>query len=269
MIESHALGGDQMKVLTMSFRSILLLLCLNFLNPLAAWCSDAIPKVLWSRHDPSKAAWVSLDRALLANGQIDWNLFGELQSATLRRGIEAHKGSGCVSIGPLQKVPMDSKVAQDLPSLARNSQAVLKGTVIASGLGFADGDPATLLKVRVDETLKSNPEFANEGYIYIAYPIAELTAGGVHICKSDDRLTSVPGIGDRLLVLPLSGPLDGDGELIYPYSQEIVVQKQGGGVTIPQRWTRNQPALKASSLPQVEAIIRANQGPDKPREKGL
>ena len=249
-------------------RILVLLLGLSSMAPPSARAED-IPSILWSRHDTSKAAWVSLERATLANGQIDWSLFGDLQSAILKRRVESHNGGGCVSIGSLQKEPIDSHVAHDLKELAASSRGIYRGTVVASEMGFADGDPATLLAVRVDETIKPASEISTDGVLYVAYPVAEFSIDGVRICKSDERLAAVPKIGDDILVLPLSGPLNEEGSLIYPFQQEVMVQRHDGALHIPGKWRKD--LTKASNLREVESVVKALGKPSQKdsRKEGL
>jgi hypothetical protein len=238
--------------------------------PLAAG-TDNIPSILWSRHDPTKAAWVSLERATLPNGQIDWNLFGDLQSAVLKRRVEGHKGAGCVPIGSLQKERMDSRVAHDLKGLTQSSRGIYRGTVVASAIGFADGDPATLLAVQVDKTIKPSSEISTEDLLYVAYPVAELSVNGVRICKSDERLTAVPKAGDSILIFPLSSPLNEDRNLIYPFSQEVMVQRRDGALAIPGKWAKDSALGKVSNLREVETVVKAFDKPaaKEPRKEGL
>lgn len=249
-------------------RVLVLLLGLSYMAPPNAR-AEGIPSILWSRHDTSKAAWVSLERATLANGEIDWNLFGDLQSAILKRRVESHKGSGCVSIGSLQKESMDARVAHNLRELAASSRGIYRGTVVASEMGFADGDPATLLAVRVDKTIKPASEISSDGVLYVAYPVAEFSVGGVRLCKSDERLTAVPKIGDSILVFPLSGPLNEERNLIYPFQQEVMVQRHNGALEIPGKWRKD--LAKASNLREVESEVKALGKPSKedPRKEGL
>lgn len=235
-------------------RTLVLLLGLSFMAPPDS-IAEGIPPILWSRHDTSKAAWVSLERATRANGEIDWNLFGDLQSAILKRRVESHKGEGCVSIGSMQKEPMDARIAHDLKELATSSRGIYRGTVVASGVGFVDGDPATLLEVQVDETVKPSPEISTDGMLYVAYPVAEFSVGVVRICKSDERLAAVPKVGDSILVLPLSGPLNEEHNLIYPFQQEVMVQRRDGALHIPGKWGKG--LAKASNLREVESVVRA------------
>jgi hypothetical protein len=232
--------------------------------------AESIPSILWSRHDHTKAAWVSLERAMLPNGQIDWSLFGDLQSAVLKRRVENHKGTDCVPIGSLQKEQMDSRIAHDLKGLAQSSRGIFRGTVVASGIGFADGDPATLLAIQVEKTIKPSIEISTDELLYVAYPVAELSVNGVRVCKSDERLTTVPKIGDSILIFPLSGPLNEDRNLIYPFNQEVMVQKRDGALVIPAKWAKDSALEKVSSLREVEAVVKAFDKPARePRKEGL
>lgn len=242
--------------------SVLILLAgAGLLASEGAYAKD-VPSILWSRHDPSKAAWVSLERATLPNGQIDWNLFGEMESFFLRRGLENHKGTGCVSIGHLRKEIIGSRGANDLRSLVKNSFAIFQGTVVARGIGIADGNPATLLEVRVDETIKGSSEFSKEKTLYIAYPVAEFSVNGIRICKSDEFLAAVPPqVGDSVLVFPLSSPLNEDLNLIYPYSQEVIIQKREGALWLPAKWAKDPQLEDASNLREVITTVKSYEKP--------
>ncbi|HEX4964941.1 MAG TPA: hypothetical protein VF173_29290 [Thermoanaerobaculia bacterium] len=232
--------------------SLLLLLSLG--TPVTQ--ADDFPTVLWSLHDTGKAAWVTPDRATFDHGQIDWTLFGDLQSAVLRRAIERHTGPGCISIGSLRKQRIGSGVAHNLDELARNSFGVFAGTIVNRGAGFADGDPATLLQVRVDKVIKKSSEFSirkTGDVLYVAYPVAEVQVKDQKICKSDDTLLAeTPRIGDKVIVFPMTGPLNEDRNMMYLYDQELLVEKPGDGLGVPKRW-RSDAAMpfltKDESLP--------------------
>jgi hypothetical protein len=225
---------------------------------LAGAYADEIPSVLWYPYqNQSKAAWVSLERAVLPNGGIDWELFGDLQAAPLKIGMEARKGSDCVSVGSLTKHPLNFTTANDLRSLVRNSLGIYRGTIVASGPGFADGDPATLLAVRVEKTIKPSSEIATDGLLYVAYPVAEFSVNGQRICKSDERLPEVPKVGDGILVFPLNDPLNEEKNLIYPYFQEVMVQRRDGKVALPDKWSKDVALENASSLDEIEARVRS------------
>jgi hypothetical protein len=237
------------------------LLLLLMVSGTTAIQAGEIPSILWSQHDTNKAAWVTADRATVG-GQIDWSLFGDLEAAVLRGAITRGKGKECAAIGTLRKEIVGAGIANNLEDLARNSVAVFEGTVIDRSVGFADGTPATLLQVRVDKVLKASPQLAIAGagdLLYVAYPVAELDLKGLKLCKSDELLPKeIPQAGDKLLVLPLTGPLNEDRNMIYLNSQEIFVQKSGGDFGIPQRWRKDPRINKASSLNEVESMVKAD-----------
>jgi len=232
-----------------------------------------IPSILWSQHDTAKAAWVAADRATVG-GQIDWSLFGDLEAAVLRGAIARAKGKECASIGTLRKEIVGAGVANSLEDLAGNSVAVFEGTVVDRSVGFADGTPATLLQVRVDKVFKANPQFAIAGtgdLLYVAYPVAELDLKGLKFCKSDELLLKeIPRAGDKVLTFPLTGPLNEDRNMIYLNSQEIFVQKAGGDFSVPQRWRKDPRINKASTLNEVESLLKADLLPTAgaPRKEG-
>jgi hypothetical protein len=250
-----------LSILPRSFFPLLLLLIASGTTAIRA---GEIPSILWSQHDTAKAAWVTADRATVG-GQMDWSLFGDLEAAVLRGAIARDKGKECTSIGTLRKEIVGSGVANNLEDLARNSVAVFEGTVVDRSVGFADGTPATLLQVRVEKMIKASPQFAVAGagaILYVAYPVAELDLKGLKLCKSDDLLLKeIPKAGDRILALPLAGPLNEDRNMVYLNSQEIFVQYAGGDFGVPQRWRKDPRINKASSLNEVESLLKADLPP--------
>jgi hypothetical protein len=240
---------------------IFVLFLLLLVSGTTAIQAGEIPSILWSQHDTNKAAWVTADRATI-NGQIDWSLFGDLEAAILRGAITRGKGRECAAIGTLRKEIVGAGVANNLEDLARNSVAIFEGTVINRSVGFADGTPATLLQVRVDQVVKASPQLAIVGagdLLYVAYPVAEIDLKGLKLCKSDELLLKeIPKEGDKILALPLVGPLNEDRNMIYLNSQEIFVQKSGGDFAVPQRWRKDPRINKASSLNEVESMVKAD-----------
>jgi hypothetical protein len=249
------------RVIPKSFATFAFLLAISGASPAQA---GEIPSILWSQHDTAKAAWVAPDRAM-AGGQIDWSLFGDLQAAVLRGAIERKKDAECVSLGTLRKEIVGAGVANNLEDLARNSVAAFAGTLIDRAVGFADGDPATLLQIRVDKILKSSPQFSIKDVgdlLYIAYPVAEFQVKGLRFCKSDESLLrEIPAVGAKILVFPMSGPLNEGRNMVYLRSQEMFVQKAGGGLDVPPRWRKDPKINKASTLGEVESVLKADLPP--------
>jgi hypothetical protein len=226
-----------------------------------AQASD-FPTVLWSLHDAGKAAWVTPERATLYQGQIDWTLFGDLQSAVLRRAIERHQGSDCVAIGPLRKQMIGSGIANNLDDLVRNSFGVFRGTIEGRDVGFADGDPATLLQIRIEKIIKKSSEFSVRevgDVLYAAYPVAVVQLKNQRICKSDDRLPAdVPEIGDKVIVFPMTGPLNEGRNMMYLYGQELFVERSNSTLEMPKRWRSDARISKAARLADIESMIKGN-----------
>src|SRR4029077_40258 len=100
---------------------------------------------------------------------------------------------------------------------------------------------------------------------------AELDLKGVKFCKSDELLLKeIPRAGDTILALPLTGPLNEDRNMIYLNSQEIFVQNAGGGFGVPQRWKKDPRINKASTLNEIESLVKADlpPTPETPRKEG-
>ena len=259
-----------MSIIPRNFVTLIFLLVVS--GPALVQAAE-VPSILWSQHDPAKAAWVAPDRAVVG-GQIDWSLFGDLQAAVLRGAIERNKNAECVSVGTLRKEIVGAGVANSLEDLAHNSVAAFAGTLTDRAVGFADGDPATLLQLRIDKIFKTSPQFSIKragDLLYIAYPVAEFQVKGLKFCKSDGSLLAeVPKVGDKVLVFPMSGPLNEGRNMIYLYSQEMFVQKAGGDLGVPPRWRKDPKINKASTLGEVESMLKAGLPPeaDSFRRKG-
>jgi hypothetical protein len=246
--------------------SAMLVLLLTTVGAPMAWAGE-IPSVLWSQHDTTKAAWVAADRAVIG-GKIDWALFDDLHSAVLRGAIEHNKGKDCIYMKTLliDFVRLSGgSGGNTLKDLARNSYAGFSGTVTGSAVGFADGTPATLLQVKVNKALKTSSQFSitnTERLLYIAYPVAEFQVEGLRFCKSDELFSmDIPRIGDKVLAFPTMGPLNEDLNMIYPYDQEIIVQKAGGDLSVPPKWRKDPTITKASTLGEVESMLKADLTP--------
>lgn len=125
--------------------------------------------------------------------------------------------------------PRDSFV-----DLVQHARAIYKGEVTALEQGFLGAVPHTLMKVEVQDVLRSSEDFAASNHLYVAYPYAAFAIGSRVFCTDDPGYGYYrPQLGDKLLIFPNYGPLDEGEILIKPEPGEILAEKASGSMALP------------------------------------
>jgi len=166
--------------------------------------------------------WVSAEAAVTRDGDLDYSLF---LSPTMKQYRQKHarsfrlsgkanrdriSWSECYQIErPRWHVPIQrSRPFDSFDALLRHSEAILEGTVVAITPGFLGGHHTSILTLRVESWLKKSHFFHQGPYVYMQYPVARFSVGGITYCVDNPDFPVEPVLGMRVLVFPYEKPWD-------------------------------------------------------------
>ena len=190
--------------------------------------------------------WISAEAVVDEETVVDLDLVG---SDTLRRRVEKQRqalgdrfateksktgGKPLVATIPVSEcksmsMPVDDRggwgSSATIPDLALYAKLVVRGTIRTVDLGFAFGNPTSLLGVEVSEVLKGR---SPKSPFYIDYPVARFRIGPFSFCTLNKGYEPRPG--DQILLFAYSGPVDREEILYAPRLDQIIFQGQSGEV---------------------------------------
>jgi hypothetical protein len=207
---------------------------------LAGGNSGRIPPRIASADGPaSEPVWVSAESGVKGQKISQDALPSRVKSVIeqeLRDGT--YKQYGCIHYGPVDVDRAGSVPPHGtLKELAQNSRAAVKGIITDIDHGFSFFGPSALVEIRVEEWLKKSARIADQPYIYLVYPVADLEAGGYRFCKTDKRWGNEPQIGDEILVLPYRAAVDDARQVLLPDPdgyEVILYRKEAGRLSLPK-----------------------------------
>jgi hypothetical protein len=193
--------------------------------------SSRIPEHIASRFGAtSYPAWLSSTAVIDSKGKLNLEALPLSTKGIVARQIESgdYQKTGCIHFGPVnfdRAGPV--KLHSSLSDLAKNSIAILQGTVTDIDHGFTLFGPSLLLEIQVSERVKASGDFVGSEYVYLQYPVAQFEAGGYRFCKADSRWPAEPQIGDRVLVFPYQIAYDVNDLVISPDpdAYEVVLER--------------------------------------------
>ena len=128
---------------------------------------------------------------------------------------------------------------------AEEARGAVLGRVIRIAHGFSGSSPSLLLELDVEETLIVS-DYSLHPYLVVA------TSGYVHdgtvYCSPPVLGGWLPAVGDRLVAMPVTGPWDGDGQvmpIVDPIEVFLVGEPDKVGVS------EVRPLSKRSSVPKT------------------
>jgi hypothetical protein len=225
---------------------------------------EAQPAQLLSRDPAAPPVWVSLEGATTTAGKIDWSLLGDQARANFE-GVKKNTPSlvakppgdksppeydpdssglrpDCVYYGASYYDSLERPADHNLRAVIKNAPAILRGEVVALTPGFYQGEPSTLLTVRVDRVLRQSSKLRRgTDTVFVVYPRARFTIEATTFCKGDSRFPYQPTSGDQLLLFPFRSPEDASGQLILPSAEEMVFETADGTLALPKGFLSPRP----------------------------
>lgn len=140
--------------------------------------------------------------------------------------------------------------------LHRHARDILVGTVADIDQGFVNGRPSSLLAVDVETTLRRSGEVAASDRLYVVSPYAVFRIGSTTFCRTEPSSPYRPQRGDRLLLLPVSGPIDEHSLLLWPEPEEIIAEKASGELVVAKTLRDQAPFVALGNLDQLVERFR-------------
>lgn len=222
---------------------------------------DALRSPVAARTEP---IWVSARHAILPNGKLNPKDLPEYSRRTLdqyllaarEKKAQVQNDEPCsLFLGRYVDNP-DPKPASSLSDLIENSLGIYQGRITGRDLGFLDGSPGTLLRLHIETSWKSNPEYSDKT-LYIFYPVAQIELGGETLCSRNPGYSFRPEIGDRLLLFGYYAPLDASRTLIFPEAEHLFFEDRQRHLFLPQKLRGDVDLTVARSLSDIAEFLTA------------
>jgi hypothetical protein len=106
---------------------------------------------------------------------------------------------GCVSVHEVYYDYINVPRRSSLVSAVSSADFIVESRVVNKSYGFLDGVPGQLLRILTIGVPKGEISSTTDPY-YIFVPVADFTVNGVHFCKTDERYSEPPAVGDEVFV---------------------------------------------------------------------
>jgi hypothetical protein len=187
----------------------------------------------------------------VVGGELDLDRFGGDERLRLERWTSEARRGALAPRGPADGVSYRADAPADgcdllqishpeyfqqeptLQELLRQSQAVLRGTVVDRRSGFFAGEPAVLLEVEVEDVIRWPSGRSRPPTVYVRYGFGAVTFAGSTLCCRVQGFEPPPKTGDGVLVATFyelgskSAPAVENSFVLSPLPQELTVQPRG------------------------------------------
>lgn len=206
-----------------------------------------VPSVLErTMRQAGEPLWVRAEAAVGPDGNVDWELLGEdarkafesvARQTPISDRVFDHYHSGIVEkrnpdgtittwhhYGPTGlEMPVEGSW-RSLKELAEDAEVIYLGKVVGFAEGFFAGGPGSLLTVQLQEVLRASDERQVGSEIYVYYPSAQFSIGGVNFWKSDPAFPERPAVGDRIFIADNRPSPDLRGSTVIPRAEAIFIE---------------------------------------------
>jgi hypothetical protein len=219
--------------------------------------------------------WVSARAAAAERDILHFDLIGEPAASSLGRLIEQQRRGRVFAESSVQKPVIQqiadsachsttlstsdigggSQPSQTFGDLLQNALGIYSGRIVGIEPGFMAGVPASLLKVEVEDVLRSTDEYAPD-VLYILYPFARFSIGGYTFCGGLSASLFDAKLGDRILVFPYTGSVSQEAQLAAPRREQMFFESSTREFFVPPA-LRDDPALRGvTSLDEIAQRVR-------------
>jgi len=159
--------------------------------------------------------------------------------------------------GMLSDEPLEQYVDISTPhNRVVNAHAIVAGTIRSVTPGFFSGSPGSLIELDNLDKIKLDALYKDVGEsLYLRLPYAQFVMNGIEYCRESGPGAYIPTVGDRLLVFAYRAPADAAGTFLYAGSREIIAQRSGGTILIPEDFSFFDD--KAATIATVTTVIRS------------
>lgn len=180
-------------------------------------------------------AWVPAAVAFDKTGRPSDALFMAHESATVQRlGHPASRGlrsdasdSDCDIVTSFDDFGVSAPQAS-IRAVAVAARAIHLARVVEVVPGFFDGLPASVLRLKIDDAKSPVPD------VLVVYPAARFTTENLRFCRYDSEYASEPPRVDDTVLLFARATADRESTLYVPLPYELIVQRVGKSVEIPE-----------------------------------
>lgn len=222
--------------------AFLLFLLHSFSNvpPAFAWGDQpeireaAVPDLIHSNISTRRfPLWVSARMAAEGSDRLGEDLFHPTDLEQLRKHATANRPpesspdkmpSPCrETFGPPIVERIEPKPNRTLHDLVEHSLLIVSGQVAAVELGFFDGLPYSLLRVKAHRFLSTEGSSTFEEEVYLAYPFAQFQLSGERYCMGLSEQHR-PAVGDRVVAFLFEPSLDDHILFFAPELEEMAFE---------------------------------------------
>jgi hypothetical protein len=193
--------------------------------------------------------WVSEKTAFGPDGELRRDLFSDAARAFLEE-VRTANASECVSFAGASSLDIHAP-SDSIDALARYSETIIAGRVVAAEQGFYRGEPGTVFTIRVSHRPKgTTAESSDPVHLFIG--AARIDTGRGLICARTRRNAVHPAVGDDILFFAYGEPIDIENRILAVDPQRHILVQSDRGIRLPR-------ALQNDSAPRTldEAIRRA------------
>jgi hypothetical protein len=184
----------------------------------------------------------------------------QLESTRARPGSPPVAGVDCLELfgGPVMDrvVP---KTNRTLADLIANSKAIYLGRVQKIEPGFSEGVPQSLLRIKVDETLRAAPDERRESHLFLVYPWARFWLGDQPFCTGVAG-THEPAEGDQILFFRYDSSISEVLPVFVPELGELVFQGASTGLVLPKTLLQDDEVGPVTQLGELVIQVRTALG---------
>jgi hypothetical protein len=159
-----------------------------------------MPQTLFDRFDARRPVFLEASLVIGEGGRLKPDApLRQSAERNLRDFLNQTRINGCVSVHEVFYDYINTPHRTGLASTIDSADFIVESRVVNKSYGFLDGVPGQLLRIRTVAMRKGDKSSARELY-YFFIPVADFTTNGVHFCKTDERYTDPPQIGDEVFV---------------------------------------------------------------------
>lgn len=241
---------------------------------------EAIPKTFDSAvSDREAPLWVAADLARTPENEIDLALFAPSERESLRRQLAAQERLRAVErpkdLSPLQKAGREpvsdancvtyektffhlsgERKAPGLEGLVESARGIYSATISDVSQGFFLGSPASVLRLDLTETWKTDGTVPPGGELFAVYPFARFAIGKGVFCSGMPESAVQPEAGQRVIVFVTSDPLDKERSLVWTDPEALIVEKAEGGVSMPRALKEDPELFPVQSFEEAVELLR-------------
>ena len=229
--------------------------------------NEEMPLFVWAPEDSGlegRPIFVAAEKTLLPNGEVDPQLLNENAVSWIEQEyLSSDPEEPCRSMHLADDHLNTSEPSwQDFASITADADfiAVVRVTGIRDGF-FAHGVGGSLIRLKPMQWLKGHADWQLK---YLFIQVGDLQLGNRNFCLSHGQHSTMPEVGDRLVVSYEDKSVNRTYPLIYTSAPNIITLQGNGQASLPP-WVRQKHPdwvgkPSASILGEIRRILRSQNG---------